>query len=43
MLNQANVATRYPEDLSRLQSDYPKARVQELLKRGKEVLEWIRQ
>lgn len=43
LLNQANVATRYPEDLQQLQQDYDKAVVADLLARGREAIAWIRQ
>ncbi len=41
-LNEVNVATRYPDDLMTLQSQYSKAAIQEILTNGKEVLEWIK-
>lgn len=41
-LNEASVATRYPEDISKLQRDYTQAVVRDILNRGKEVLEWIK-
>lgn len=36
------MATRYPDDLMALQSQYPKAAIGEILAKGKEVLEWIK-
>ena len=42
-LNEVNVATRYPEDMMAIQSQYSKAAIQEILTNGKEVLEWIKQ
>jgi HEPN domain-containing protein len=42
-LNEANVATRYPEDLKKLSQDYDHHVASEMLKRGREALEWIRQ
>ncbi len=42
-INNASVATRYPEDLSRLISSYPEGVAREYLDKTKEVLEWIKQ
>ena len=41
-LNEVNVATRYPEDMMALQSQYSKTAIREILTSGKEVLEWIK-
>jgi HEPN domain-containing protein len=41
-LNEASVVTRYPEDLKDLQKDYTKEIVEDIMKRGKEALEWIK-
>ena len=43
LLNQASVATRYPEDLARLQRDYGRELVEDLLARGRKASEWIRE
>lgn len=42
-LNEASVATRYPEDLDVLTSHYPKPVTATVLRRTKEFIEWIRQ
>jgi len=42
MLNEAHVATRYPENLEKLQKDYTQAIVKDILSKGKEVLTWIK-
>ena len=41
-LDQASVATRYPEDLVKLQSVYTQAVVKEILSQTKEALEWVK-
>lgn len=41
-LNQTNVATRYPEELDNLQRDFTQPVVEDILKKSKEVLEWIK-
>ena len=41
-LNQANVATRYPEELDNLQRDFTQSVVEDILETSKEVLEWIK-
>ncbi|MEK7400488.1 MAG: HEPN domain-containing protein [Candidatus Poribacteria bacterium] len=41
-LNEANVVTRYPENIKDLQKDYTKEIVENIIKRSKEVLEWIK-
>ena len=41
-LDQASVATRYPEDLVKLQSVYTSTVVQEILSQTKEALEWVK-
>ena len=41
-LDQASVATRYPEDLVKLQSVYTQAVVKEILSQTTEVLEWVK-
>ncbi len=41
-LDQASVATRYPEELAKLQSVYTQSVVREILSQVKEVLEWVR-
>jgi HEPN domain-containing protein len=42
-LNSASVATRYPDDLSRLVSAYPGPVAREYLEKAREVVAWIRQ
>ncbi len=41
-LNEASVATRYPEDIEMLQKQYTKEDVKNILAEGREVIEWIK-
>lgn len=41
-LNDAGVATRYPEALERLIASYPSERTDEILKNTRRVIEWIK-
>lgn len=41
-LNEASVATRYPEDIDRLQGQYTKDVVKNILVESRKVLEWIK-
>jgi len=41
-LNEASVATRYPEDIDKLQGQYTKDVVKNILIESREVLEWIK-
>lgn len=41
-LDQASVATRYPEDLTKLQSVYTQTVVKEILSQTKGILEWVK-
>jgi HEPN domain-containing protein len=41
-LNEASVVTRYPEDIDKLQGQYTKDVVKNILVESKEVLEWIK-
>lgn len=41
-LNEANIATRYPEDLDKLQRDYTSQIAQDIIARSKEILQWIK-
>lgn len=41
-LNEASVATRYPEEISKLQKDFTQGIVKDILAKGRETLEWIR-
>lgn len=41
-INDASAVTRYPEDLSKIVSDYPEPVAGEYLRRTKEVTAWIR-
>jgi len=41
-LNQAGIATRYPENLKRSIEAYPPSRTQEIISKTKEVIEWIK-
>lgn len=42
-LNEASVATRYPENLEKLQKAYTKKVVRDILERSSEVLTWIKE
>jgi len=42
MLNEANIATRHPDDIDRLQSKYTQGIASEILAGTKEILAWIR-
>ena len=41
-LNEASVATRYPEEIGKLQKDFTQGIVKDILSKGRETLEWIR-
>lgn len=41
-LNEASITTRYPEDLSLLSAEYSEPITSDMLTRGKEVINWIR-
>jgi HEPN domain-containing protein len=41
-LNEASVATRYPEDIEKLQRQYTKNDVKNILVESRKVLEWIK-
>ena len=41
-LNEADVVTRYPEDIDKLQKDYTQVIVKDILIRSKELLRWIK-
>jgi len=41
-LNEANIATRYPDDLALLQHNYTQQITAEMLVQAKESLEWIK-
>jgi HEPN domain-containing protein len=41
-LNGASVATRYPEEISKLQKDFTQGIVKEILAKGRETLGWIK-
>lgn len=41
-LADASVATRYPEELNRLTSDYGEQTTEQLLKRTEELVEWLK-
>lgn len=42
-MNDASVVTRYPDDLSRIVSQYPESVAREYWEKTKEVIAWIRQ
>lgn len=41
-LNEANIATRYPEDLAQMQQEYTETVVKEILAQAKEFITWIK-
>ena len=41
-LNEANIATRYPDNIDRLQKDYTQPIVRDILEKSKELLLWIK-
>jgi HEPN domain-containing protein len=41
-LNEANITTRYPDDIEQLKSDYTDDITMKLLTETKEILEWIK-
>jgi HEPN domain-containing protein len=42
-LNEANIATRYPDDIDKLQSNYTQEITAQILAQAKEALKWIKQ
>jgi HEPN domain-containing protein len=42
-LNEASVATRYPEEIRKLQKDFTQAVVKEILANGRKTLQWTKQ
>lgn len=42
LLNEANIATRYPDDIDELQSKYTPEIASQILAGTKEILEWIK-
>jgi len=41
-LNTASVATRYPDDLSKIQAAYDKEITNEMIKKSKDALKWVK-
>lgn len=41
-LNEASIVTRYPEELDKLQKDFTRPVVKDILLKSKEALEWIK-
>lgn len=41
-LNTASVATRYPDELAKIQAAYTKEISEEIIKQSKEVLQWVK-
>ena len=41
-LNEANIATRYPEDIDKLRSNYTEEITAKILSQTKEAMEWIK-
>lgn len=42
-LNNLSIPTRYPEELERLIKDYEKEKTEDVLKKTKELLKWLKQ
>ena len=42
-LNEANIATRYPDDIDKLQSNYTQEITTKILAQAKEVFAWLKQ
>lgn len=42
-LNTASVATRYPDDLSKIQAAYTKEITKEMIEKSKDVLKWVKE
>jgi len=42
VLNEANIATRYPDDIDKLQSNYTAEIASQILAGTKEILKWIK-
>jgi len=42
-LNTASLATRYPDDLSKIQAAYTKEITKEMLEKSKDVLKWVKE
>jgi len=41
-LNEANIATRYPDDIDQLQKNYTEAATRQILDQTQGILEWIK-
>jgi HEPN domain-containing protein len=41
-LNTASIATRYPDDLAKIQSEYTKEITEEIIFKSKDVLKWVK-
>lgn len=41
-LNRTSIPTRYPDDLKKMQKDYPRQKTGKLLVQCKEVLKWLK-
>ena len=41
-LNEANITTRYPEDLNKLQKNYSESIAENIITGGKEIIQWIK-
>lgn len=41
-INEASVATRYPEEMDKLQKDFSQPVAKDMLSKGKEAMEWIK-
>ncbi|PKN70772.1 MAG: DNA-binding protein [Deltaproteobacteria bacterium HGW-Deltaproteobacteria-12] len=41
-LNRVSIPTRYPDDLTRMKSDYTKKNTSEIVSSSKEVLKWLK-
>lgn len=41
-INATSVVTRYPDDFERMQKDFSKERVKQILEKSQEVFRWIK-
>ena len=41
-LNTASIATRYPDDLAKIQSAYTEEITKEMIEKSKDVLKWVK-
>ena len=42
-INRVSLLTRYPEEIDKLQQEFPKSKTQTILLRGRQVLQWLKE